>query len=119
MAKDTTTSIEYFQQIRNRQNELYRKNTAAIRAEAKKGNKAKVKELRAERAKMAENDQLIFDAELAFQASQLEQSEAEKRLGKHTREINKFVKTVKTVAQVLKSTARLASILTRLINLLT
>ncbi|WIY24524.1 hypothetical protein [Parasedimentitalea psychrophila] len=119
MVEETAISIEYFQQLRNRQNVLYRVNTAEIRATAKKKDMATLNALRADRAKMAQNDQLIFKAELAFQATQLGQSEAEKRLRQHVREINKFVKTVKTVAKVLESTAKVASILARLIKVLT
>ena len=118
MANETATSINQFQQLRNRQNDLYRKNTAAMIAAAKANDNATVDKLRAERVKLSANDRLILRAELAFQASALAQSEAEKRLVAQTQRANGMVKSIKTIAHVLESAGKMASILTRLIALL-
>lgn len=117
MAAETPTSIAQFQQLRNRQNDLYRKNTAAIMDAARAGDTDTLTKLRRERAELAANDQRIFDAERAFQASQLQQSEAEKRLIAQTRRANALVRGIRTVTDVLESAGRMASILARLINL--
>jgi len=116
---NTPTAANQFQQLRNRQNELFRKNTAAMVKAAKASDIPLVNKLRAERAKLTQNDKLIFDAELAFAASNLSQSDAERRLVAQTQSANRMVKTVKTVADVLASAAKMATILTRLITLVT
>jgi len=115
---NTPTAANHFQQLRNRQNDLHRKNTLEMVKAAKAGDMPLVNRLRGERAKLTENDKLIFDAELAFAASHLSQSDAEKRLVSQTQDANKMVKAVKTLAQVLASAAKMATILTRLITLL-
>lgn len=114
----TPTAANHFQQLRNRQNDLYRKNTQALMAAARAGDGNLVDKLRGERANLGKNDQLIFDAELEFAASNLAQSEAEKRLVEQTQAANKMVKAVKKTAEILESAGKMAKILKRLITLL-
>ncbi|MEM6308838.1 MAG: hypothetical protein AAF754_02220 [Pseudomonadota bacterium] len=114
----TPTAANHFQQLRNRQNDLHRKNTQALLAAARAGDGDLVDKLRAERAKLGRNDKLIFDAELEFAASNLAQSVAEKRLIAQTQKANKMVKVVKKTAEVLASAAKMATILQRLIAIL-
>lgn len=120
MAVITATSVRYFQQLRNRQNDLYRKNTAAIIGVSQKKplDRALLDRLRRERVELAANDRKIDEAELKFQASNLSQSEAEKRLISQTRQANALVRGIRTVTHVFESAAQMASILARLINLL-
>ena len=115
----TPTASNQFQQLRNRQNDLYRKNTQALIAAAKANDKALVDKLRAERVKLSQNDSSLLKAELAFQATHLGQSAAEKNLVAQTKRANSMVKGIKTVAKVLTSAGEMASILTRLSALLT
>lgn len=114
----TPTAANHFQQLRNRQNDLHRKNTQALLAAARAGNGSLVDQLRTERADLVKNDQLIFDAELEFAASNLAQSEAERRLIAQTQKANKMVKAVKKTAEILESAAKMATILNRLIAIL-
>lgn len=120
MAKITEKSVRYFQQLRNRQNDLYRKNTAAIVDVSRKKplDRALLDRLRRERAELAINDRKIDEAEMKFQASNLSQSDAEKRLIAQARRANALVRGVRTVTHILESAAQMASILARLINLL-
>ena len=114
----TPTAANHFQQLRNRQNDLHRKNTQALLAAARAQDIPLVDQLRSERAKLGRNDQMIFEAELEFQGSNLSQSEAESRLVAQTKEANRLVRAVETTAQVLESAAKMAGILQRLITLL-
>lgn len=114
----TPTASNQFQQLRNRQNDLYRKNTQALIEAAKANNKPLVDKLRAERVKLSQNDTALLEAELAFQATQLAQSEAEKRLVAQTKRANSMVKGIKTVAKVLESAGKMAGILARLITVI-
>lgn len=119
MADPTTpTAISHFQQLMNRNNELLRKNTAAMRAAAKAADRALLNELRKKRAELSKNNQLIFDAELAFQGSNLAQSDAERHLIAQTRNANRMVKAVETTQHVLESAAKMAGFLKKLIGLL-
>lgn len=119
MANITTpTASNQFQQLRNRQNELYRKNTQALITAARANNKTQVDKLRAERAKLSQNDTILLKAELAFQATNLGQSEAEKNLVAQTKRANAMVKGIQSVAKVLTSAGEMAGILARLVTLL-
>lgn len=119
MANITTpTASNQFQQLRNRQNDLYRKNTQELITASKANDKPLVDKLRAERAKLSQNDTKILNAELTFQATQLGQSDAEKRLVSQTMSANGLVKGINNVAKVLTSAGKMASILARLIALL-
>jgi hypothetical protein len=119
MANITTpTASNHFQQLRNRQNDLYRKNTQELITASKANDRPLVDKLRAERANLSKNDTEILNAELSFQATQLSQSDAEKRLVAETKRANSLVKGINDVAKVLASAGEMASILARLIALL-
>lgn len=114
----TPTASNQFQQLRNRQNDLYRKNTQELVKASKANNRPLVDQLRAERAQLSRNDAKILDAERAFQATQLRQSDAERQLVAQTQRANALVRSVNTVAKVIGSAGEMARVLTRLIALL-
>ena len=119
MADETEHSIRSFQQLRNRQNDLYRKNTAAIVEASKNSDRDGLNKLRASRRQMAQNDNLIMQAELVFVNSNRAQSDAEKDLGEQTRRANLLVKQIKTAAQVLEAVGEFGKILKRVIDVFT
>ena len=113
------TAVNQFQQLRNRQNDLYRKNTAALIAAAKAADMDSVNLLRAERATLLEADKAILDSELRFAECTLDQSEAEKRLIAQVQSANAMVRRIETLSDVLDSAAQMAIVVKRLIVLLT
>ena len=118
MSSPSVQSDAYFQQLRNRQNDLYRFNLQELKKAAAASDLGRIAELRAERAKLSQNDQKILEAEMAFQATQLDPSEAEKRVRAQTRRANALVRSIKTLTDVLESAGKMASILARLVTLL-
>ena len=111
MAEETVFALDRFQQLRNRQNDLYRKNTQLIKEAAKAGDRDAVRSLKKARADLGENDRRIMDAELAFARTQLDQSEAEKRLGEQTRRANEIVRKIDKIGEFMNGVVKFAGVL--------
>jgi hypothetical protein len=118
MADISATSVAQFQQLRNRQNELQRKNTAEIIEASKAGQTALRNQLLLARVTLQQNDQAIFEAELAFAETNLSQSDAERILVAQTAQANKLVKNINTAAKVLTTISEVAGVLQDLITAL-
>lgn len=118
MAEETVRSIAHFQQIRNRQAELRRKNTLAIKAAARAKDKPLIRKLLKQRVDLNAADDRIFEAEVAFAVSGLPQSDAERVLIDKTRDANKLVKALDDIGEALDVVKKFTKILTDLIGLL-
>lgn len=118
MAEETIVSMDHFQQLWNRQNELRRKNTAELRAAVRRGDIVARRKLSDARIQLTQIDRLIEQAERAFLATNRQQSDAEKRLMGQAREANKLVRSINTVNKLLDGIAKFSSLVQRLITIL-
>lgn len=118
MADTTVTSVTHFQQLRNRQDDLRRKNTAAIVEASKGAKRALLDKLIQQRVELNATDQQILEAEVAFADSGLSQTAAENALKSHTRDANRLVNAVSDIAKKLDVVGRFARILTDLVRAL-
>lgn len=118
MAEISATSIRQFQQLRNRQSDLRRKNSLALAKAVQARKTAKISQLIAQQVELNQMDQKIQEAEIAFVASGLPQSDAERALVAKTREANKLVNAVQDISRSLAVVGRFAGLLTDLIAIL-
>ncbi|MGC9417716.1 MAG: hypothetical protein ACP5EN_01980 [Rhodovulum sp.] len=98
--------------------ELLRINLQELRKHARAGDAAKVAALKRARAELSEAAGTILEAQRAYQATHLAPSSAEQRVHAHAAQAEDVVRRIGTLADVIESAGKFASVLTRLVGAL-
>lgn len=131
MTMQSPTSFAQIQQLYNRVNDYLRKNMSEIRnvaaaafAASQAGNEAlrqkhlmDLEKLKKSRLELLNQHAQVFALEMAYEASNRQPSDAERRLAEGVRSANSLIRSINGIADTLNKVAEFAGIITRLIGI--